>query len=154
MIDYFDGTRYDFLSNFHPSPITVNLWGADVEVPTVEHAFQAAKMEDMLDCFQVAEAETPGEAKRLGRTLRMRDDWDAVKFRKMEVYLNLKFASGSRLARMLTGTGDQVLVEGNHWHDQIWGNCLCKSHQFEVGQNHLGRLLMKVRAELMIGAVR
>jgi predicted NAD-dependent protein-ADP-ribosyltransferase YbiA (DUF1768 family) len=43
---------------------------------------------------------------------------------------------------MLKATGDEELVEGNWWNDTFWGVCN------GVGENNLGKLLMKIRAEL------
>jgi predicted NAD-dependent protein-ADP-ribosyltransferase YbiA (DUF1768 family) len=45
------------------------------------------------------------------------------------------------LKEKLLATGGAVLVEGNTWGDTFWG--VYKRN----GMNHLGRLLMKVRAE-------
>lgn len=47
-------------------------------------------------------------------------------------------------------------IEGNVWHDQHWGDCRCNRLALplrreacaERGANHLGRLLMELRAEL------
>uniref|UniRef100_UPI00345E83CD NADAR domain-containing protein n=1 Tax=uncultured Duncaniella sp. TaxID=2768039 RepID=UPI00345E83CD len=46
------------------------------------------------------------------------------------------------LAEKLIATGDAELVEGNYWHDTVWGVC------DGVGENHLGKILMRVREEL------
>ena len=43
------------------------------------------------------------------------------------------------LQSLLETTGDEELIEGNHWGDVFWG--VCKG----VGENHLGKILMKVR---------
>jgi predicted NAD-dependent protein-ADP-ribosyltransferase YbiA (DUF1768 family) len=52
------------------------------------------------------------------------------------------------LAERLLATEGEDLVEGNYWHDQIWGDCNCHVHQSIPGQNLLGKLLMRVRSEL------
>ena len=46
---------------------------------------------------------------------------------------------------MLIQTGDSVLIEGNTWGDRVWGVCN------GVGENRLGRILMKIRSELNQG---
>ena len=46
------------------------------------------------------------------------------------------------LKEMLLLTGDQEIIEENYWGDTFWGVCRGK------GQNHLGKILMKVRDEL------
>jgi predicted NAD-dependent protein-ADP-ribosyltransferase YbiA (DUF1768 family) len=58
----------------------------------------------------------------------------------MEEILRMKFAD-ERLRDKLTSTAPVELVEGNWWGDTFWG--VCKG----VGENHLGRLLMKIRDE-------
>ena len=130
--------RYSFLSNFHPSPVRIGAFTA----PTVEHAYQALKTLSEEEVKWVLEAETPAGAKRRGRRVTLRPDWQAVQLAGMEQALRLKFAPGSELAGMLLATGDAELIEGNYWNDRFWGVCRGE------GLNHLGRLLMKIRREL------
>ena len=46
------------------------------------------------------------------------------------------------LKEKLIATGDAELIEGNPWGDTFWGVCEGK------GENHLGKILMKIRSEL------
>jgi predicted NAD-dependent protein-ADP-ribosyltransferase YbiA (DUF1768 family) len=82
------------------------------------------------------------DAKKLGRQVQIRRDFDANKLDIMFKLLRLKFAN-AELAKMLIDTGDTILVEGNTWNDTFWGICN------GVGQNNLGKLLMLVRRELI-----
>ncbi len=145
MIDIFEG-KYAFLSNFEKSVIV----GVDdkIEYPTVEHYFQAHKSLDFKDRITIASAPTPGKAKRLGRSVKLRNDWEEVKDAVMLEALRLKF-SDKKLRKKLLETGDDYLIEGNSWHDNYWGMCFCrKCGEGKIsGKNHLGQLLMKVRAE-------
>lgn len=136
MIDSFRGP-YRFLSNFYPATIELH----DIEYPTVEHAYQAAKGIDGKAREYVRQAPTPGEAKRRGRDILKRGDWDEIKLGVMENLLRQKFAS-EPLRSMLLATGNQELVEGNNWGDRFWGRCGGE------GENHLGELLMKIRSDL------
>ena len=86
-------------------------------------------------------AETPGLAKKLGRKATIRPDWEKIKLPIMEYLLRQKFGDKT-LKALLIGTGDAELVEGNMWGDTYWGVCKGK------GENHLGKLLMKIREEL------
>ena len=140
VIDRFTGD-YDFLSNFHPSPIEVD----GVLYPTVEHAFQAAKTEDPEEKRGAAEAPTPGSAKRKGRKVQLRSDWEQVKVGIMEDLVRLKFMTHPDLREQLLATGDAQLVEGNNWNDRFWGVCRGQ------GRNQLGIILMKIRLELAKG---
>ena len=85
------------------------------------------------------------EAKRLGGRIPIRYDWESVKLDVMETLLRDKFTRHADLRILLLDTGDRELVEGNTWDDRFWGVCE------GVGENHLGRLLMKIRAELREG---
>lgn len=136
-ISLFKGT-YGFLSNFHegdPFEWRGKVW------PTSEHAFQAAKAVDPADAERIRLLRTPYEAKQAGRKVRMRPDWNSVRFAVMEEVVRAKF-SLPPLRDALLATGDEELVEGNWWHDTTWGVCR------GVGENWLGRILMKVRAGL------
>ncbi len=95
MIDRFAG-RYEFLSNFHPSPIR----GSDgILYPTAEHYFQAHKSLLRTDRLTVAGAPTPNRAKYLGRAATLRPDWEVVKIGVMRNGLALKFAPNSPLGQ-------------------------------------------------------
>lgn len=138
-INDFHGKNF-FLSNFYESPLWYNgkLW------PTVEHAFQAAKV-DAETAEKIHKAKTPGEAKRLGRQGKMRPDWDDVRVKVMDECLMRKFLSNEELLQKLLDTGDEELIEGNTWHDQFWGDCNCPKCANKPGQNMLGQCLMILR---------
>ncbi len=137
VIDNFSG-EHRFLSNFYPSPIYVD----GLRFPTVEHAFQAAKTSDVADKERIAQAKSPGRAKSLGRKVRLRKDWEAVKVGVMKQCAELKFESDAQLADLLLATGEARLIEGNTWNDSFWGVCGGR------GKNHLGKILMRVRSQL------
>ena len=136
MINSFRG-EHRFLSNFHPIEIEYEgEW-----YPSVEHAYQAAKtIEKSVRMFFLAGSS--GDAKKLGRSINLRPDWDQVKVPIMRELLKKKFTKGTVLADKLLSTGDEELIEGNWWGDCFWGVCKGK------GENWLGKLLMEVRSEL------
>jgi ribA/ribD-fused uncharacterized protein len=112
-----------------------------VTYPSTEAAYQAAKFED--DEFRLKFVTcTPAEAKKLGRSPGMVANWNGVRLQVMEKLLRQKFAPGTALAQQLLDTGDEELIEGNWWNDTYWGVCR------GVGENNLGKLLMKLREEL------
>lgn len=136
--------EHDFLSNFYPSPVEMD--GA--EYSTVEHAFQAAKTHDFARRQAIGEAETPAKAKRMGRRLKRREDWFDVSLDIMEALVRQKFTRYPELGQKLLNTGTVRLIEGNNWGDKFYG-CVWDSQKGDwVGENHLGRILMKVRDEL------
>ena len=148
-IDAFQGV-YRFLSNFWEQPFTVTVHGKSVVVPTAEHAFQAMKADAQIDALGILNAKTPGQAKRMGRQVEMRPDWDSIRLAAMDTVIEAKFAAGSPLAERLLATGDAFLQEGNTWGDAFWG--VTRNHigarTTSVGENWLGRLLMLRRHRL------
>lgn len=138
MINNFAG-EYAFLSNFYPSPIAYD--NSKIIYPTVEHYFQAMKTFQTNEHEAIRTAATPSEAKRLGRHCTLRTDWERVKDGVMLRALRMKFRD-PKLRELLLATGNEFLVEGNHWNDTYWGVCEGK------GRNKLGQFLMQVREEI------
>jgi ribA/ribD-fused uncharacterized protein len=147
----FDG-RWEFLSNFHPSPITVTFDNITMSGATVEHVFQAAKTSDSAERATILSAPSPYKAKRLGkRTKHLRADWDDVCRDVMLACVSEKFSTQTDLAQLLLATGDRRLVELNRFHDVRWGRCVgtCwRGPHEEFGTNWLGTILGQVRGEL------
>lgn len=139
MIDRFTG-EFRFLSNFYPSIISIP--GEVFPYPTVEHAYQALKSEDSHYRTRIRNVKSPNDAKRFGRKAPLRPNWDGMKLRIMEELVRCKFQQHPALRQLLLATKDIELVEGNTWNDTFWGVC------HGIGANHLGRILMKIRAEL------
>lgn len=136
--------EHDYLSNFYPCVIT---WDG-VDYSTVEHAFQAAKTDDPDQRYQVQIAPTPAQAKRVGRRVSLRPDWETVKFSIMEDLVRQKFTRHPEFATKLLETGDANLIEGNTWNDRTYGVVWNAKEKQWIGKNFLGRTLMKVRDEL------
>ena len=136
MIDSFRG-QYYFLSNFY---------NADVEYDGItyknnEAAFQAQKVLSDGEKLRFSELD-PRKAKKLGRKVKLRKDWNDVKDNYMYEICKAKFTQHEDLAQKLLETGDEELVEGNKWNDTYWGVCNGK------GKNQLGKTLMRIREEL------
>ncbi len=130
--------EYRFLSNFHPAAVVYE----GVEYPSSEHAYQAAKTLDPIARQRVLALRSPFEAKKAGRQVALRPDWEAVKSAVMLEVVRDKFTRNEDLGRLLVATGGVELVEGNTWGDTVWGVCNGR------GENRLGKILMFVREEL------
>ena len=141
-INSFSG-EFEFLSNFYPSPIIV----AGESFPTVEHCFQAFKAEHKEDFICIQTAAAPGLAKRIGRSVEMRPDWEKIKIDVMRSALEKKFEI-PELREKLLATGNEPLVEGNWWHDNTYGDCKCDKCKNILGHNILGKLLMDIRENI------
>jgi ribA/ribD-fused uncharacterized protein len=137
---------HGFLSNFYLAPV----WFEGYCYSSNEHAFVAAKTQDEELRTHIREAKTPGEAKRIGRRITLRDGWDQyIRYGVMEYLLGAKFSSGSSLGNLLLDTGPAILIEGNSWHDQTWGDCRCGRPECAApGMNLLGWMLMRQRFQL------
>lgn len=140
VIDAFEGENF-FLSNFYPSVIVYPcpFTAIEKEFATVEHLYQAYKATNEFDFEKVRRANTPGQAKRLGRQITCRPDWEDIKLALMSVFVGQKFDQNPALMQMLLNTGSATLIEGNYWGDTFWGVC------GGVGKNYLGKILMNVR---------
>ncbi len=130
---------FDFLSNFYPARVEVG----GICYQNAEAAFQAQKCADAAD--RVAYAELPAvKAKRKGRQVELRPDWDAMQLSAMEEVVGAKFTQNPDLAARLVATGAMPLVEGNFVGDTFWG----VDAKTGKGENNLGKILMKIREEL------
>jgi ribA/ribD-fused uncharacterized protein len=129
--------EHRWLSNFWPAKVVIG----GIVYPSVENAYQAAKTLNLEQRKRFA-ACTAGQAKRLGKTVDMRNDWESVKLQIMLDLVRQKFYVHLELRNKLLATGEEHIEEGNKWNDQFWGVCRGK------GQNHLGKIIMDVRASL------
>jgi ribA/ribD-fused uncharacterized protein len=136
MIDSFSG-YYRFLSNFWLSDVVYD----GFVYRNSEAAYQAAKTLDPIKKSWFVPLD-PGPAKRLGKNISLRPDWDEVKDQIMYDICKAKFTQNPVLGRLLIETGDEELIEGNTWGDRYWGRV------DGVGRNQLGITLMRIRSEI------
>lgn len=135
--------QYRFLSNFYICPVTYD----GVMYSSAEAAYQAQKTTVPEDRALFAEMK-PDVAKQMGKAIKLRPDWPEVKQQHMQEILRAKFTQNPQLKAKLLETGDQLLVEGNTWHDNEWGICQCPKCRQVKGQNLLGKALMDLRKSL------
>lgn len=133
MINEFRG-KYYFLSNFSDSKIVVN----GITFLNGEAAFHSFK--DLTKQADFANLD-PSSAKRKGRSVQLRHDWEKVKDDIMYQVIKSKFEQNEDLRLKLLATEDHELIEGNTWNDTYWGVCRGR------GKNMLGKTLMRVRNE-------
>lgn len=139
MIIEFQGD-FQFLSNFWPSEIEFD----GMIFQTVEHAYQAAKTTITSERKRIQSCRQPRQAKRLGRQVTLRPDWESIKITVMVILVAKKFQD-PQLKALLLATGTQKIEEGNTWGDTFWGICPPGSGN---GKNMLGKILMSVREDL------
>lgn len=137
LIQGFFGT-YRWLSNFHLCEVQFE----EVIYPSSENAYQAAKSASKVLREQFKDI-TPIEAKKLGKSIPLRSDWEQVKLQVMETILLDKFTRNLDLKEKLINTNNNILIEVNWWEDRFWG-----VNPRGEGLNHLGKILMKIREQL------
>lgn len=138
MIDNFKG-KYFFLSNFYNIAVVYD----GIQYMNNEAAFQAQKMVNWEDRKDFSELK-PGVAKRKGRHVELRDDWEEIKVSLMLEICWTKFISHPELSKKLIETYPHELVEGNDWGDRYWGVC------DNEGKNVLGEILMYIRNHIIL----
>lgn len=135
--------KFRFLSNFYKC----NIEYEGTTYPTAEHAFQAAKTSDKNERKRILSSKNPVIAKRLGRKVTLRSDWEQVKVGILTEILRRKFQN-PEMKKQLIATGKDKIIEENRWHDKYWGICMCKRCG-GCGDNNLGKILQQIRSELL-----
>ena len=135
--------EYGFLSNFHKCDIIYN----DKLYPSSEHLYLSQKATNNKDHEFIRTHSFTG-LKDASRNISLRDDWSDVKYEIMQEALLLKFTQNDYLRDKLIGTGDMIIIEGNRWHDNYYGDCMCDKCKNINGRNELGILLMSLRTFL------
>ncbi|WP_241295733.1 NADAR family protein [Burkholderia stabilis] len=153
---------YGAFSNLFRREIEIN----DSRFPTVEHGYQSLKPRDprVRDWLLAAPAPSlvalaahvlpsndADPAEIMGRTadallgFHTRPGWSRLRYPWMLACLRAKFVQHADLRELLLATGDAQIVEAGRIDDDAgrrWGIVNGR------GQNYLGRMLMRVRAEL------
>lgn len=102
---------YDFLSNFYEVPLEYE----GLCYKNAEAAFQAQKCEDAVQKADFCDL-AANKAKKLGRRIKLRDDWENVKLKKMLEIVRAKFTQNPELFAIMSSdelkktkreTGDQ-----------------------------------------------
>jgi ribA/ribD-fused uncharacterized protein len=136
MIDSFRD-QHRFLSNFYPCHVEF----FNAVFPSVEHAYQAAKVEPEDRGRFTDPKVSPAEAKKWGNECPLPPRWDDRRLFVMHDIVQAKFLYNENLRHRLLMTGDEELVEGNVWGDKFWGRV------GGYGENWLGRILMSIRTD-------
>ena len=138
--------EYWFLSPLVPFPIKMNVDGRDFMFPSAEHYYQAMKFYASDPRFNVIlNMKNADDARLITKTpeykVNRRADFDKRKFEIMEKALRAKFQQNADAAKLLTGTGDAILIKA----------CpVCYKCGFGIGcgENRIGKTLMQIRSEL------
>lgn len=135
---------YSCFSNFYPCEVQYD----GLTYKSSEAAWQSLKTLDYEIRKEFVNL-SPASAKKRGRRVKLRADWEDVKYPLMIDICYAKFLQNVDIKRVLLSTGDEILEEDTTgWHDNEWGNCSCYACKNIEGKNLLGKVLMVVRKEL------
>jgi hypothetical protein len=105
------------LSNFYESDFRIGTF----IYPTVEHYYQSQKSEDSYERMDILMADTPKDAKIMGRDIEVpRVDWEDRRLVYMWKGLHAKFTQNMELKKYLLDTDPAELIEDSPW-DSYWG---------------------------------
>lgn len=142
---------YDFygraspFSNFSAHPVKSRRWG--VTFVTSEALFQVFKLGDnppQAELVRFAGMGGPDTAKAAGRRVKLRHDWEEVKYARMVETLTDKFRCNPEIGAVIAATGIQPIYE-HTTNDAIWGD----GGAGRTGLNYLGHAWAHVRRELL-----
>lgn len=130
--------KYDFLSNYFPASLTIQ----GISFCNAEAAYQASKCANPEDRLQFAQL-AGNDAWKLGSCVSVRKGWKNIRIDVMREVQFAKYTQNPMLAKYLIETGDKPLIHGNIHGDTFWG----ADSRTGEGENHLGKILMELRAE-------
>ncbi|MCF7843736.1 NADAR family protein [Candidatus Gracilibacteria bacterium] len=113
--------------------------------PTSEHAYHSEKFEDEKLKEELRNTRSAHDSQKFANANKdkRRSDWDDVKLGIMKEILKEKVLQHPYVMKKLIDSGQKELVEDS-WRDNYWGWGPNKD-----GENHLGKLWMEVRDELV-----
>ena len=162
--------EFSYLSNFNVLKNKIHYFGYDYI--SVEAGYMAQKCDDVAwkqYCSTISpHGNAQSEMKKAAYKVDLVKVFRDKQLKIMLDLLRLKFRNNPELANKLVATYPRMIMEGNVWNDRYWGATIPKQKHchlsdsgeleklyeefpqyFYVGQNYLGRLLMKVRDELL-----
>lgn len=162
--------EFSYLSNFNVLKNKIHYFGYDYI--SVEAGYMAQKCDDVAwkqYCSTISpHGNAQSEMKKAAYKVDLVKGFRDKQLKIMLDLLRLKFRNNPELANKVVATYPRMIMEGNVWNDRYWGATIPKQKHchlsdsgeleklyeefpqyFYVGQNYLGRLLMKVRDELL-----
>mgnify|MGYP002851785871 CR=1 FL=1 len=135
---------FGVFSNFTESQLTYE----GVSYTNPEAMFQSMKLLNKEQRKQFSSL-SPATAKKMGRSVSLRDDWEEVKYDCMLQTVLARCEQEVNFSETLKHTGDSFIFEDTTgWHDNEWGCCSCDKCSGKKSKNMLGLALMDARARL------
>ena len=145
IIDDFRG-KYFFLSNFYVRPMEMD----GVQFHSSEQAYMWHKTVIPAEKAALLACPTPRDVKIRGGSpelTTLQPGWDSLRVPTMLSVLRAKYEQNADLKERLIATWESLLIEGNNWCDNFWGDCWCPKCKRKPGMNHLGKLHEFLRQE-------
>jgi len=142
---------YRWLSNFQECHIILEEEGRTWTYESTENAYMAWKVVDS-NLRAKLQTVSPRVAKDISKSdvfqnMHRADYTDVNRIIAMLKFNRQKYsAKNPELRQKLLDTGHATLIEGTTWNDKFFGFCL----KTGTGHNHLGRILMTIRDELLV----
>lgn len=129
--------NYAFLSNMYECKVQVCIGNDSTPYifKCVESTFQACKCPERVQEFINLNGY---QAKKLGRQVNLRADWEQIKVDCMKSIVKAKFDQ-NRILKLRLISLKECIIEDNTWNDTFWGVCN------GIGDNVLGKILMDLR---------
>ena len=130
---------FSFLRNDYSANVILD----DEIYPSVEHAYQAAKTQN-IDLRKKIQNASVHEARKIGKNeITIPLTWDTDRLVVMKQLQKSKYTDNLNLKLKLLLTGNEEIIQGGTMPDKFWGQ-----DDFGDGKNHNGKIIMKVREEI------
>jgi|ERR1035437_1316875 ribA/ribD-fused uncharacterized protein len=129
------------LSAFASTPISIS----GVTWPSAAHFYYGQKTLDENLREEIRRSVTPVEARKLGKSLKLRPQWEEMKFDIMLVAFRAKFSQHESCKQFLLATGHKKLYEERPYKSD-WGHS-------NGGRNLTGNALSTIREHLLLNQV-
>ncbi|MFZ2484418.1 MAG: NADAR family protein [Minisyncoccia bacterium] len=113
--------------------------------PTSEHAYHSEKFEDEVIKEAIRNCRSAHDAFKLAKenSTKYKNNWDEIKLGVMNEIIRAKVAQHPYVRKKLIESGERQIIEDS-WKDDFWGWGAGKN-----GENHLGKIWMEVRQEVI-----
>lgn len=141
--------EYKYLSTFSKHKVTCSGFGPNMDrsltFPTAEAAYQAYKNPGNLEyIIMQSSASSPKVSKELGKSIKLRNDWDKIKETIMKSVIKAKFNQHPDIYELLVNTGLRIIIKSSK-RTSFWNSS---------SDNRMGNLLMSVRNEKINSSVK
>jgi N-glycosidase YbiA len=134
-------SKFRVFSNMSSNGFVIKDKGERYYMKCMEMFFVYCKSLNIEDRKKILDCKDGFECRKVGRKVRLREDWNKIKVDVMRFGLKKKFEN-KKMKEVLLSSGDEKLVEDSSW-DGFWGN-----GKDGNGKNIMGKLLMEIREEL------